>query len=152
MPYPALPPDYDGPAWVTCPNELYDPVLGHELYNRYIDELVLAEELGFDGVCINEHHQNAYGNMPSPNLIASILARQTERMKIAVVGSALPPYDPPTRVAGELAMIDVLSGGRLIAGVVGGGGPAYYSFALNPAEARRGIADAHELRLDASTR
>ena len=28
MPYPALPPDYDGPAWVTCPNELFDPSVG----------------------------------------------------------------------------------------------------------------------------
>ena len=39
MPYPALPPDYDGPAWVTCPNSLFDPRIGHEVYNRYLDEL-----------------------------------------------------------------------------------------------------------------
>src|ERR687885_578341 len=97
MPYPDLPGDYDGPAWVTVPN-------------------------GFYGVCVNEHHQNAYGNMPSPNLIASILARQTSRVRIAVVGNALPLYDPPTRVAEEFAMIDVISGGRLIAGMVVGGG------------------------------
>ena len=75
MPYPALPDDYDGPAWVTVPNQLFDPQIGHEIYNRYLDELVYADELGFDGVCINEHHQNAYGLMPSPNLMASILAR-----------------------------------------------------------------------------
>ena len=99
MPYPALPDDYDGPAWITCPNELFDPELGGQLYNRYIDELIHAEELGFDGVCVNEHHQNAYGTMPSPNLIASILARQTSRVQIAVIGNALPLYDPPTRVA-----------------------------------------------------
>src|SRR5688500_13813696 len=151
MPYPALPDDYDGPAWVTCPNELYDPALGHQLYNRYIDELVLAERLGFDGVCINEHHQNAYGNMPSPNLIASILARQTERVKIAVVGNALPLYDPPTRVAEEFAMIDVISGGRLIAGFVVGGGPEYYSFTVNPTHARSMFAEAMDLVLRAWT-
>ncbi|MGH8999995.1 MAG: LLM class flavin-dependent oxidoreductase, partial [Acidimicrobiia bacterium] len=81
MPYPALPDDYDGPAWILCPNELYDPRLGNQLYNRYLDELILAEELGFDGVCINEHHQNAYGNMPSPNLMAAVLARQTTRVR-----------------------------------------------------------------------
>ena len=96
MPYPGLPPDYDGPAWITCPNEFFDARLGGELYNRYIDELVYAEELGFDGVCVNEHHQNAYGIMPSPNLIASVLARLTSRVRIAVVGNALPLYDPPT--------------------------------------------------------
>jgi len=42
MPYSDLPADYDGPAWVTCPNSFYDPKLGHQLYNRYIDELVAA--------------------------------------------------------------------------------------------------------------
>jgi alkanesulfonate monooxygenase SsuD/methylene tetrahydromethanopterin reductase-like flavin-dependent oxidoreductase (luciferase family) len=151
MPYPDLPAEYDGPAWVTCPNEFYDPQVGHEVYNRYLDELIYAEEVGFDGVCVNEHHQNAYGNMPSPNLIASILARQTSRVRIAVVGNALPLYDPPTRVAEEFAMIDVISGGRLIAGMVVGGGPEYYSFSINPADARERFQEAHDLILKAWT-
>jgi len=151
MPYPGLPPDYDGPAWITCPNSFYDPALGGSLYNRYIDELLLAEELGFDGVCVNEHHQNAYGTMPSPNLIASILAHRTSRVRIAVVGNALPLYDPPTRVAEEFAMIDCISGGRLIAGMVVGGGPEYYSFSLNPAQARERFAEAHDIIIRAWT-
>ncbi|MBI2710995.1 MAG: LLM class flavin-dependent oxidoreductase [Actinobacteria bacterium] len=151
MPYTGLPPDYDGPAWVTVPNRLYDPHLGGKLYNRYIDELIYAEELGFDGVCVNEHHQNAYGIMPSPNLIASILARETSRLKVAVVGNALPLYDPPTRVAEEFAMIDCISGGRLIAGFVVGGGPEYYSFSINPAHARERFAEAHDIILKAWT-
>ena len=120
MPWAHLPAAYAGPAWVKCPNAFYDGRRGHELYNRYLDELVRAETLGFDGVCVNEHHANAYGNMPSPNLIAAILARQTERVRIAVVGNALPLYNPPTRVAEEYAMIDCISGGRLIAGMVVG--------------------------------
>jgi len=151
MPYPALPPDYDGPAWVTCPNSLFDPAVGHEIYNTYLDELIAADELGFDGVCINEHHQNAYGLMPSPNLMASILARQTKRCRIAIVGNALPLYDPPTRVAEEFAMIDCISGGRLIAGFVVGGGPEYYSFSINPAHARERFYEAHDLILKAWT-
>jgi alkanesulfonate monooxygenase SsuD/methylene tetrahydromethanopterin reductase-like flavin-dependent oxidoreductase (luciferase family) len=151
MPYPALPADYDGPAWVTCPNRLFDPAVGQDIYNRYIDELVYAEELGFDGVCVNEHHQNAYGLMPSPNLIAAALARETERVKIAVVGNALPLYDPPTRVAEEFAMIDNISRGRLIAGFVVGGGPEYYSFSINPAHAREKFAEAHDIILKAWT-
>src|SRR5207245_9542441 len=84
MPWPHLPADFDGPAWVWVPNELYDPARGHELYNRYLDELIRADELGFDGVCLNEHHQNAYGNMPSPNLFAMAIARQTPNLKLAV--------------------------------------------------------------------
>ena len=151
MPYPALPPEYDGPAWVTCPNQLFDPAVGHEVYNRYLDELVYAEELGFDGVCVNEHHQNAYGIMPSPNLMGAVLARQTKRVKIAIVGNALPLYDPPTRVAEEFAMIDNISGGRLIAGFVVGGGPEYYSFSMNPAHARERFAEAHEIIMKAWT-
>src|SRR5688500_14836884 len=100
MPYPALPDQVDtlrDSAWVWLSNRHFDPKLGHELYNRYLDELEYAEELGFDGVCVNEHHQNAYGLMPSPNLFAATLARRTSRVKIAVIGNALPLYDPPTR-------------------------------------------------------
>ena len=56
--------------WVVLPNTYFDPVKGHALYNRYLDELELAAELGFDGVSVNEHHQNAYGLMPSPVVMA----------------------------------------------------------------------------------
>lgn len=148
MPWDRLPDNfsekYDS-AWTWLPNSIYDPEHGHTLYNRYLDELVLAEELGFDGVCVNEHHQNAYGTMPSPNLMGSILARQTKRVKIAVIGNALPLYNPPTRVAEEFAMIDVISGGRLIAGLVVGGGPEYYSFSMNPTFARSMYQEALDL-------
>ncbi|MFP6613047.1 MAG: LLM class flavin-dependent oxidoreductase [Pirellulales bacterium] len=143
--------DHYESVWTWLPNSYYDPEHGHDLYNRYLDELLLAEELGFDGVCINEHHQNAYGTMPSPNLIGSILARQTERVKIAVIGNALPLYNPPTRVAEEYAMIDVISGGRLIAGMVVGGGPEYYSFTVNPTHARTMYAEALDLCVRAWT-
>lgn len=150
MPWDRLPKEFDTQyksAWTWLPNSLYDPQHGHTLYNRYLDELVLAEDLGFDGVCVNEHHQNAYGTMPSPNLMGSILARQTKRVKIAVVGNALPLYNPPTRVAEEFAMIDVISGGRLIAGLVVGGGPEYYSFTVNPTFARSMYHEALDLVL-----
>jgi len=154
MPWDRLPADFDEKyesAWTWLPNSLYDPQHGVELYNRYLDELVLAEDLGFDGVCVNEHHQNAYGTMPSPNLMGAILARQTKRVKIAVVGNALPFYNPPTRVAEEFAMIDVISGGRLIAGLVVGGGPEYYSFTINPTFAREMYHEALDLVVRAWT-
>ena len=60
-------------AWVLLPNSYFDPVKGHALYNRYLDELELADELGFDGVAVNEHHQTAYGLMPSPVVTACAL-------------------------------------------------------------------------------
>lgn len=154
MPWDRLPRDFDkqyDSAWTKLPNSLYDPQHGHTLYNRFLDELVLADELGYDGVCVNEHHQNAYGTMPSPNLMGSILARQTKRCKIAVIGNALPLYNPPTRVAEEFAMIDVISGGRLIAGLVVGGGPEYYSFSINPTNARAMYNEALDLVIRAWT-
>src|ERR1700735_4978618 len=48
-------------AWVVLPNALYDPKKGAEEYQSYIDQLVYAEELGFDVLGVNEHHQTAYG-------------------------------------------------------------------------------------------
>ncbi len=154
MPWDRLPEDFEQhyrSAWTWLPNALFDPEHGGQLYNRYLDELILAEQLGFDGVCVNEHHQNAYGTMPSPNLIAAILARQTSRVRIAVVGNALPLYNPPTRVAEEFAMIDCISGGRLIAGMVVGGGPEYYSFSVNPTFARSMYQEALDLVIRAWT-
>src|SRR5215469_10166020 len=70
----------------------------------------------FDAVCCNEHHSNGYGLMPSPNLIASAISRRTRDTAICVMGNSLALYNPPTRVAEEFAMIDCISGGRLIAG------------------------------------
>src|ERR1700736_166360 len=88
-------------AWVTLPNSMFEPAKGEQLYGRYLDELVLAEQLGFDGVVVNEHHQNAYGLMPSPNLMAAALSQRTSRVRLCVLGTALPLYNPPTPVAEE---------------------------------------------------
>jgi alkanesulfonate monooxygenase SsuD/methylene tetrahydromethanopterin reductase-like flavin-dependent oxidoreductase (luciferase family) len=154
MPWPYLPPDFDAQydsAWVWLPNQLYDPAKGHDLYQQYIDTLAYAEELGFDGVCVNEHHQNAYGLMPSPNVIAGALTQRTRRVRIAVIGNALPLYNPPLRVAEEFAMLDVLSGGRLNAGMVIGGGPEYYSYQVNPTYSRERFREALDLIIKAWT-
>jgi alkanesulfonate monooxygenase SsuD/methylene tetrahydromethanopterin reductase-like flavin-dependent oxidoreductase (luciferase family) len=154
MPWPYLPDDFDAKydsAWVWLPNSLYDPVKGHDLYQRYIDVLAYADELGFDGVCVNEHHQNAYGLMPSPNVIAGALTQRTKRCKIAVIGNALPLYNPPLRVAEEFAMLDVMSNGRLIAGMVIGGGPEYFSYNVNPTHARERFREALDLVIKAWT-
>ncbi|MBL8148967.1 MAG: LLM class flavin-dependent oxidoreductase [Blastocatellia bacterium] len=148
MPWPYLPEDFEQhhkTAWIWCPNNLYDPQEGHNVYNNYLDQLEYAEKLDFDGVCVNEHHQTAYGHMPSPNIIAAAIARRTSKIKIAVVGNALPLYNPPQRVAEEIAMLDVITGGRIISGQVVGGGPEYYSFGINPSFARERFSEAHEL-------
>ena len=84
MSWPYLPADFDqkyDSAWVWLPNSLYDPVKGHDLYREYINTLAYADELGFDGICVNEHHQNAYGLMPSPNVIAGALTQRTKQVQ-----------------------------------------------------------------------
>jgi alkanesulfonate monooxygenase SsuD/methylene tetrahydromethanopterin reductase-like flavin-dependent oxidoreductase (luciferase family) len=120
MPYPYLPDDFKQKyrsVWVDPPAaELYDPVKGHQVYNDYLDQLEYAERCGYDGICVNEHHQNGYGLMPSPNLMAAALSRRTSKAKLVVLGNSVALYDPPIRVAEEMAMLDVMSGGRLVAG------------------------------------
>jgi alkanesulfonate monooxygenase SsuD/methylene tetrahydromethanopterin reductase-like flavin-dependent oxidoreductase (luciferase family) len=154
MPYAALDMEkranYDS-AWVTLPNSLYDPEQGRRLYGEYIDDLVRADRLGFDGVCVNEHHQTAYGMMPSPIVIASILARETKNVKIAILGSAIPLRDHPLTLAEEHAMIDTISGGRLISGFVRGIGAEYHAFGSNPATSHERFHEAHELIIRAWT-
>src|SRR5947209_224999 len=119
MPYQALPDDFSSKyrsVWVDVPSELFDPAKAHGYYNEYLDELEFADQAGFDGICVNEHHQNAYGLMPSPNLMAAALARRTKQAKLVVMGNSVALYNPPIRVAEEFAMLDVMSGGRLVAG------------------------------------
>lgn len=156
MPWPHLPEDFDDlnkhpSAWVTLSNRYYDPVKGFHLYNRYLDELEYAEKLDFDGVCVNEHHQNAYGTMPAPNVIAALLVRRTSRIKIAIVGNGLPLRDHPLRVAEEVAMLDVISGGRIISGFVRGIGEEYYSMGINPTFSVERFQEAHDLIIKAWT-
>jgi len=140
---------YDS-AWVTLPNTYYDPIRGHELYNRYLDELEYADQLGFDALGVNEHHQNAYGLMPTPGVIAGALARRTKG-KIAVLGRALPLVNNPLVIGEELAMIDNITGGRLIAGFVRGIGAEYHSSGVNPAFSHERFAEAHDLIVRAWT-
>ena len=138
-------------VWMKLPNKFYDPVKGHKLYNRYLDELEYAETLGFDGVAVNEHHQTAYGLMPSPVVMASALARRTQRVKIAILGSALPLREHPMTVAEEYAMLDVITGGRLIAGFVRGIGAEYHTFGFNPTISHERFHEAHDLIVQAWT-
>jgi alkanesulfonate monooxygenase SsuD/methylene tetrahydromethanopterin reductase-like flavin-dependent oxidoreductase (luciferase family) len=153
MPYRWLPQDFREryhSVWVDLPNGLYDPERGHELYNEYLDMLEYADEMGFDAVGVNEHHQNAYGMMPSPNLMAAALARRTRHAMILVLGNSIALYNPPVRVAEEMAMLDVMSGGRLIAGFpVGTSMDINYCYGQNPATVRDKYREGHDLVIKA---
>ena len=138
-------------AWVTLPNSYFDPAIAQKLYHRYLGELALADELGFDGICVNEHHQTAYGLMPAPNLIAAVLAHTTRNARIAILGRALPLVNNPVNIAEEFAMLDHLSGGRIITGFVRGIGSEYFASGVNPTHSHERFYEAHELILRAWT-
>jgi alkanesulfonate monooxygenase SsuD/methylene tetrahydromethanopterin reductase-like flavin-dependent oxidoreductase (luciferase family) len=138
-------------AWVVLPNSFYDPEKGAAEYDSYLDQLTYAEELGFDAIGVNEHHQTAYGLMPAPNLIASALIQRTKKVQIAVLGRALPLVNNPINIAEEFAMLDVLSKGRLIAGFVRGIGAEYHSTGVNPAFSHERFHEAHDLIVKAWT-
>ncbi len=153
MSYPGLPDDFRDKhrsVWVDVPSRLFDPKVGNRAYNDYLDLLEEAERLGFDGICVNEHHSNAYGLMPSPNLMAAALARRTSRAALVVLGNSVALYNPPIRVAEEFAMLDVISNGRLIGGFpVGTPQDTAFAYGENPATLREKYREGVELILRA---
>jgi alkanesulfonate monooxygenase SsuD/methylene tetrahydromethanopterin reductase-like flavin-dependent oxidoreductase (luciferase family) len=137
-------------AWVTPPTAMADPEQIGRDYKMYLRLMQGADRLGWDGLLLNEHHQTWHAMTPSPNLLASILATTTETSAIAICGNSLALYNPPQRVAEELAMLDCLSGGRLIAGMVFGTPmDSAFSYGTPPAELRERFHEARELILRA---
>ena len=155
MPYRFLPKDFEEKyrsVWVDVPSKLFDAEKAHQLYNEYLDELEYADQVGFDGICVNEHHNNAYGIMPSPNITAAALTRRTTNAAIVVLGNSLALYNPPIRVAEEFAMLDCISGGRLVAGFpVGTSMDTNYAYGENPATLREKYYEAHDMIMKAWT-
>jgi alkanesulfonate monooxygenase SsuD/methylene tetrahydromethanopterin reductase-like flavin-dependent oxidoreductase (luciferase family) len=141
MPWPHYP---EPPRTYPTPNRDYDPLVGRQLYHDYTDLLVHAEACGFDMALCNEHHFSPYGTMANCNLIGSILTRETKTIKLGMVGNLL-PLSNPIRVAEEYAMIDVMSGGRLIAGFMRGVPHEYIAYNSPPGESRSRQKEAAEL-------
>ncbi|HXQ52782.1 MAG TPA: LLM class flavin-dependent oxidoreductase [Stellaceae bacterium] len=125
-------------------NRNFIPEKGTELYRDYIDTMVYAEECGFDWVGCNEHHFSPYGLMSNCNLIGAILVNRTKSVRIAMCGNLVPLLNP-IRVAEEYAMLDVMSGGRLIAGFMRGIPHEYVAYNIPPDESWERLAEAFEL-------
>ncbi|HEY5966297.1 MAG TPA: LLM class flavin-dependent oxidoreductase [Xanthobacteraceae bacterium] len=118
--YPYLPPADTYPSIrVSLPNRIYDPVKGAALYDRYIDEWLIAEDEGVE-IMLNEHHQTATCVDPAAPLMLAALARQSKKARLLILGNPIANRRQPVRVAEEMAMIDVMSHGRLEAGFVRG--------------------------------
>jgi alkanesulfonate monooxygenase SsuD/methylene tetrahydromethanopterin reductase-like flavin-dependent oxidoreductase (luciferase family) len=118
--YPYLPPsdEYES-IRVTLPNRNYDPKKGAALYDRYLDEWCIAEEEGMD-IMLNEHHQTATCVDPAAPLVLAALARLTTKARLLILGNPVANRRQPIRVAEEMAMVDILSKGRVEVGFVRG--------------------------------
>jgi alkanesulfonate monooxygenase SsuD/methylene tetrahydromethanopterin reductase-like flavin-dependent oxidoreductase (luciferase family) len=156
MPYRDLPEDFGQrynsafiePVWF----DVADADKVGQYFNATLDELLYAANAGLHGVCTNQHHQNVYGFMANPSLMGAVLAKATNGQNVAIIqlGSTLPSTTPPTRIAEEYAMLDCISGGRLVAGFPTGlPTDAAISNAVVPLEQRERFREALSLVLKA---
>ncbi len=91
-----------------------------EVYVSGLEQMLAAEALGYTSVWIAEHHFNDYGLCPSPPVLASFVAAHTTTLRLGM-GVSLLPLHHPVDLAEQLAVLDVVSGGRLDVGIGRGG-------------------------------
>jgi limonene 1,2-monooxygenase len=89
-------------------------------YDLKLEEIVLAERLGYDEVWVGEHHTGAYENIPAPDIFIAKASALTHRIRLGT-GTINLPYHDPFMVAERMAFLDHLTHGRLIYGFGGGG-------------------------------
>lgn len=142
---------YLGPAprgvW-PVPVDGYQPELAARSLEEGLALYQLADEVGFDWVTVAEHHYAPMGLTPNPMVMAGALSQRVKRARIALLGPNLPILNP-VRVAEELAMLDNLTGGRVVAGLMRGTSNEYVTYNVNPAESRERFQEALQLILRA---
>jgi len=147
MPYTSV--GKSGQDWPVA-NKQFDAEVGMRIFRAGIDNKVFAEECGFDWIGNNEHHMSPYGLMPNPNLVGAVVAARTKRVKI-LQSSVILPLSNPIRVAEEYAMLDVLSGGRLVAGMFRGIPHEYVAYNMSPNQSYGRLIEATKLIIKAWT-
>jgi alkanesulfonate monooxygenase SsuD/methylene tetrahydromethanopterin reductase-like flavin-dependent oxidoreductase (luciferase family) len=95
--------------------DVHNPRWQQRQVNDFVEFAVLAEELGFDGITVTEHHAPLM-TCPSPHLLLAAAAVPTSRIRLGTAVTVLPLYSP-LRVAEEAGMLDLLSGGRFELGL-----------------------------------
>lgn len=140
--YPGVPAEI-GPE-VRFTNRFCDPALVAQTYQEHLDEWSICEDLGFDGALVNEHHFTGVNIQPSCNITATAIIMRTKRMKVGVIGNIL-PLRHPVQTAEEFAMMDCLSGGRFIGGIVRGVPYEYVSYNVDPFTSRERLREAYDI-------
>jgi len=122
----------------------FKPEVMVRTYAEHIAAWEEMDRLGFDGVGFNEHHGTPYGMMNSPNLLAAAISQRTTRLKILIYANLLPIHEP-LRLAEEIAMLDCLTNGRLIAGVARGIPREYQFYNVPMADSRARFNECFEI-------
>jgi alkanesulfonate monooxygenase SsuD/methylene tetrahydromethanopterin reductase-like flavin-dependent oxidoreductase (luciferase family) len=137
------------PGWPTPPGR-YRPEIGAQSVEFALEQARLADEAGFDWIACSEHHYMPGLQTPSPNIFAAALSRVVRRARIAVLGP-LVSMTNPVRTAEELAMLDQLSGGRLVMLFLRGTPNEFLAYGVNPEETRARTQEASILIVRALT-
>jgi alkanesulfonate monooxygenase SsuD/methylene tetrahydromethanopterin reductase-like flavin-dependent oxidoreductase (luciferase family) len=96
---------------LRCP--AFGSATSTELATALVDQCEWADRLGFVNVTLSEHHGSEDGYLPSPLVMAAAIASRTKNIRITI-GALIIPLHDPIRVAEDMAMVDVISNGRLI--------------------------------------
>lgn len=123
--------------------ENFDAKKSLDYFSFYLDLWARAEEQGFDGVFLSEHHFGG-GYSPSPNLLLPVIAQRTKTLRLGVMGNVL-PYHNPWRIAEEIGMLDHLTGGRLEVGTSAGIPAEFQKVGMETGEARARYEEAVEV-------
>src|SRR3954447_5557887 len=113
---------YMGPAprgtW-PVPTTTYSTEVAQRSIEASLEQFELADQLGYDWVTVAEHHYAPMSLTPNPMVMAGALSQRVKQAKIALLGVNI-PITNPLRVAEEFAMLDTLTGGRVVAGMLRG--------------------------------
>jgi alkanesulfonate monooxygenase SsuD/methylene tetrahydromethanopterin reductase-like flavin-dependent oxidoreductase (luciferase family) len=131
---------------------MWDREIGADLYADHMRFIKRIDELGFDGVLFTEHHYGPNGGLtPSPVVLLAAASQVSERIKLVTMGIPLALHPHPVRVAEELALVDNLSRGRLVVGLISSGAPNLYAYNLPASEERSRYHEAYDLIMRAWT-
>ncbi len=137
------------PQW-PVPAAEYAHEVAERSMQASLEQFELADSVGFDWVTVAEHHYAPMSLTPNPMVFAGALTQRVRQAKIALLGADIPILNP-LRVAEEFAMLDTLTGGRVVAGMLRGTTNEYVTYGVNPAESRERFEEAMDLIIHAWT-